>query len=343
MFCPYCRASTSDDAVFCPKCGKQIAVSTPVSPRSQTLPSKPTYGLTPGLTAVGIFAVIFVVIILSVATHHTTKTANVKHQVVARQSVTHQVVPQPVKAGPDETALAAKEEVDLKAVAGLLNQSGNIVTGYGIQGTSGTIQLDGDIWEPLSDQDKTLLKQSLEQAWTTTWSHYHPMHGATQLTFDLVDLANDKLYSDVIDLPDTSHPERAAYEQSRLSGLGAYKVIEQWDIPCAGSGGLGQRAIVMSHKASDLPTAYHRFIASLNGDRSKCITFDVFANEDALTESKSNSDTYTDAEMKAQWDNELEYIYNPTSGFEQYTFGTKRLADGSIDVNQQILHGGNAP
>jgi hypothetical protein len=332
---------SGENAAYCSKCGRPLSTSVPaisVAPLPTSPSPPPKLGSRNSASGVGCLGLIVLAIALALWSLHD-NSSQPSHG--AKLGVTHPAATHQAVKVANEKAIAKSEEADLKAAAGLLNQSGNLLTGYGVQGTAAKMRIDGDLWEPLSDQDKHLLEQTLEQAWTTTWNHYHSQHGATQLQFEIVNLADDRIYSDIIDLPDTPHPERVAYEQARLSGVGAYKVIEQWDIPCAGNGGIGQRAIVLSHKASDLPAAYHRFLGSLNGDRSKCITFEVFSNNDALAQSKSVSDTYTDAEMQAQWNNELQYMNNPNSGYEAYTFGTKRLADGSIDIDQHVLHQGN--
>jgi len=127
-------------------------------------------------------------------------------------------------------------------------------------------------------------------------------------------------------------------EQQRLSGVGAYKVVEQWNW-CGD--GLGQRAIVLSHNPNDLVPAFKKFLASLNGDRSKCITFEVCPDQATLDQSKSGSENYPDSELVHQWTHELQYTNNPNSGLEEWNFGVKPLSDGTHDFVPHVIHAAN--
>jgi hypothetical protein len=322
-------------AATCFKCGRDLRDSIPaqpVSPASVRQKAR-VNGLAVGCIVIIAIAILGAVIafLMQPSTTGTTKpslSAAQRKAALARQKA----------AAEAEQSIVRGEKADLKAAAGLVNQAGNLVTGYAVQGTTATIQVDADAWDNLSDQDKQLMQKGLEGSWSVTWEHYHSQHPETQLNFYIVNLANDQLFSDIIDLRDTSHPERAAYEQQRLSGAGAYKVVEQWSW-CAD--GLGQRAIVLSHNSNDLVPAFHRFLASLNGDRSKCITFEVFTDQATLDESKSSSEDYPDSELVHQWTHELQYTNNPNSGLEEWNFGVKTLSDGTHDFIQHVIHAGN--
>jgi hypothetical protein len=234
-----------------------------------------------------------------------------------------------------EQVARTKELADLKAVESLVNSGGQIVTGTAVQDTTAVVQVDGDSWEPMSDQDKHLTESSLERAWSITWSQNHAQHDETTLFFQMEDLAHDRLFSDAISLTSTFHPERAVFERARLSGAGAYKVVEEWSW-CGD--GIGQRAIVISHKPEDLVPAFHRFLDSLNGDRSKCITFEVFTDQATLDQSKSTSDDYPDSELVHQWTHELQYTNNPNTGLEEWDYGITTRSDGTHDFVQHVIH-----
>jgi hypothetical protein len=322
--CAQCGAELSPTASFCQNCGRSVAPSaTPTQP--STSPPLPTQAKKPncfGIGCLGLLGLFLFTIIVSAIV------SNENNSTQPSGVPSHQVTV-------NEKAIVPKEEADVKAAFGLLNQYGRIVTGYAIGGTSATVQVDQDAWDPMSDQDKHLLEQGLEGAWTTTWDQHHNPHGPTSLHFYIEDMAHDNLFTDVITLPDTSHAERTAYEQSRLSGAGAYKVVEQWSW-CGD--GLGQRAIVLSHNPNDLVPAFHRFLASLDGDRSKCIMFEVFTDQATLDQSKSISDDYPDSELVHQWTHELQYTNNPNTGLEEWDFGITTLSDGTHDFVQHVVH-----
>lgn len=328
MYCATCGSQIANGANFCPNCGKPAVQAPPIQTSKvpgQNRERRAVNGI--------IVTAILLIVVFGVLSRNS-QPSTTRHAPPTR-TTTKGVIRTAPPTATDETKVVPKELADLKAVGGLLNQSGQIVTGYAISRTAATLQIDGNAWEPMSDQDKRLLEQSLERAWSITWDQHHTPHEATTLQFYMEDLSSDRLFSDEITLPDTNHAERAAFEKERLSGGGAYNVVEQWSW-CGD--GIGQRAIVVSHNPNDLVPAFHRFLSSLNGDRSKCIMFEVFTDQATLDQSKSVSDEYPDSELVHQWTHELQYTNNPNTGLEEWDFGVKTLPDGTHDFVQHVVH-----
>jgi hypothetical protein len=79
-----------------------------------------------------------------------------------------------------DAATTSGEKSDVRAVFGVLQQSAEgaaMLKGYGIEGDRLTLQVDADIWGPMSDQDKTMFKETMWKAWDVSYNQRHGTSG----------------------------------------------------------------------------------------------------------------------------------------------------------------------
>jgi hypothetical protein len=87
------------------------------------------------------------------------------------------------------------EKADMDGIVSLGSQSqefANMVRGYTIDANRVTFQLDADYWNPMSDQDKTMFKRTMYNAWALTYKRHvgddqHPILDIDDLNGSQID------------------------------------------------------------------------------------------------------------------------------------------------------------
>lgn len=221
--------------------------------------------------------------------------------------------------------LDVKATANLKATMQLANSTGaNMYRGGVVEGDSCAIKIDGNAYEYASDQDKSIIKQTVVQMCSGSYTLLggNDSRGLPEggLHVRLYNLADDIVYSDVVEPGPAAPAARVQHKKlAKADPRAAYKVLEHWDLPCSGRGGFGEKVMALSHRQSDLDAVYHRWMAEHNIDKSHCVSFMAYASERSY-DAANGSSKFSEAELAAI-PNGLDYMNNPNTGYEGWTDG----------------------
>lgn len=193
-----------------------------------------------------------------------------------------------------------------------------------IEGDTCSVKIDGDYFENDSEQDKSIIRQTIVSACSASYtelggndSRSLPESG---LRIRVYNLADDAVYSDLLTrAPDAPAAGTQPRKLANADPHGAYKVLQHWDIPCSGRGGFGEKVMVLSHRQADLEATYKRWMAEHNLDKTQCISFMAYASE-ASFDAAEHPSQYTDAQLESIPEG-LDYMNNPNTGAEWWSAG----------------------
>lgn len=131
----------------------------------------------------------------------------------------------------------------------------------------------------------------------------------------LNDRAGSELFSDTVmpsdaDSGPSPKPKKAALKV-------AYTIVDHYIWDCSSNGGFGEKAIVNSHKETDLNAVVKEWMAENATDKSLCLHFEAFATQESYNASQHPSQ-YTDAEL-ANIPTGVTYTNNPNTHYEAWT------------------------
>lgn len=138
------------------------------------------------------------------------------------------------------------------------------------------------------------------------------------------DRAGGELFSDVV-LPGSS-PTRVSVVTKRHPAV-PFTVVDHYVWSCSSNGGFGEKAIINSHKQSDLGGAVKEWMAANATDKSVCLHFEVYSTAESFDAAQHPSH-YTDDQLE-RIPYGAQYTNNPNTHYEGWT---------DPDGKEHILH-----
>jgi len=141
------------------------------------------------------------------------------------------------------------------------------------------------------------------------------------------DASGSELFSDTVSASDAdSVPARPQRSKPAV----AYKIVDHYVWDCSSNGGFGEKAIVSSHKQSDLDAVVKEWMAANATDKSLCLHFEAYVTTRSF-DAAQNPSHYTDDEL-ASIPYGVTYTNNPNTGYEAWT---------DAQGNDHVLHKAN--